>query len=411
MTSVDTCYSKWIRILRLGDRRPVLDLIKQHTLNSALYEAIAHKQQSTPLDQKWIDHVNETYLTQLDALNGELEKRKRTMVKTSIALGLVDLGMLHMDRGEYNHALVKFLNAKDQGLEKNDVMNVAWMVIQASICLGNLAHVHSTATRILNSKEIQEFPEYAVKFNVAIGVYHLRQGSFESAIHSFVKAVSVAPKKLQYMNLDLATANEIAVYCGVAALAIFDRQQLKSQVIDDSAFRSILECEPWLNTAVQHFYQTKYSRTIQALEDKKKELFTEYFIGPHLFQLIKRIRNRAMVQYMKPYKSVNLYTMASAFHVDPVHFESDIAQLIQDGEINFRIDTTEKILWQNDIDTRKKAFSRAQKLASEFSFNSRCSLLRMQLIKNDISVPKPSQKSDRRMMRDLYPEELFRRAF
>ena len=70
----------------------------------------------------------------------------------------------------------------------------------------------------------------------------------------------------------IIAANDIAVYGGLCALATFDRDELKSKVIDNTNFRNYLELEPHIRELITSFYNSKYSTCLKILEENKASI-------------------------------------------------------------------------------------------------------------------------------------------
>ena len=58
---------------------------------------------------------------------------------------------------------------------------------------------------------------------------------------------------------DLMSANNVAIYGGLTALATFDRAELFKQVISSTQFKLFLELEPQLRDVIQCFYDSRYN--------------------------------------------------------------------------------------------------------------------------------------------------------
>jgi COP9 signalosome complex subunit 1 len=62
---------------------------------------------------------------------------------------------------------------------------------------------------------------------------------------------------------------DVAVYGGLCALASFNRQELKSKVLDNTEFRQFLEIEPQMREVIHFFYHSHYHACLSALEKWK----------------------------------------------------------------------------------------------------------------------------------------------
>ena len=79
------------------------------------------------------------------------------------------------------------------------------------------------------------------------------------------------------------------------------------------------------------------------MDEIKNNLLLDMYIGPHINTLYLEIRKRALVQYFIPYISVDMRRMATTFNRTVQELEDELMQIILDGQIRARIDSTNKV--------------------------------------------------------------------
>ena len=67
------------------------------------------------------------------------------------------------------------------------------------------------------------------------------------------------------------------------------------------------------------------------------------FFGHRLTEIIDSIRKKALVQYVTPYKVIDLREIAKAFNLSVEQIESEIADLIVNKQIQAKIDSHSKV--------------------------------------------------------------------
>ena len=92
------------------------------------------------------------------------------------------------------------------------------------------------------------------------------------------------------------SSNDVAVYGGLCAMAYFDREELKSRLLDNSDFKPYLELEPHIREAAHAFFSARYSVTLDILERHRPDFLVDIFISPHIDLLYKEIRQKALVR-------------------------------------------------------------------------------------------------------------------
>jgi COP9 signalosome complex subunit 1 len=139
------------------------------------------------------------------------------------------------------------------------------------------------------------------------------------------------------------SANDVAVYGGLCALAFFDREDLKTRLLDNSEFKSYLELEPHIREAAQAFYSARYSVTLEILDRHKSDFFVDIFLSAHVDTLYKEIRQKALVQAFNPYSKLELTTLSILFSTPITELASEIVQLIEHGKIKARLDSQKNV--------------------------------------------------------------------
>jgi COP9 signalosome complex subunit 1 len=135
----------------------------------------------------------------------------------------------------------------------------------------------------------------------------------------------------------------VAVYGGLCAMAFFDREELKSRLLDNSEFKTYLELEPHIREAAQAFFSARYSVTLDILERHKSDFIVDIFLEPHVDFLYKEIRQKALVQAFYPYSTLELSTLSSLFSTPVNDLVVEVAQLIEDGKIKARLDSQKNV--------------------------------------------------------------------
>jgi len=118
----------------------------------------------------------------------------------------------------------------------------------------------------------------------------------------------------------------------------------------------------------------------------------------HIAGLYEKIRNKAIVQYFSPFLSVDLNLMAKAFKTEIQPLEKELSRLIMEGVISARIDSHNKRLYAKQTNERASTFDKTIKMGETFQNNTKSTLLRVNLIKNDFVVkPRrdPNEKQDK----------------
>ena len=126
-------------------------------------------------------------------------------------------------------------------------------------------------------------------------------------------------------------------------MAFFDREELKTQLLDNSEFKVYLELEPHIREAAQAFFSARYSVTLGILERHRPDFAVDIFLSPHVDLLYKEIRQKALVQTFYPYSTLELSKSSSHFSAPVADLATESVQLMEDGKIKARLDNERNV--------------------------------------------------------------------
>mmetsp|Transcript_40586 Transcript_40586/g.127951 ORF Transcript_40586/g.127951 Transcript_40586/m.127951 type:complete len:214 (-) Transcript_40586:2348-2989(-) len=185
---------------------------------------------------------------------------------------------------------------------------------------------------------------------------------------------------------EVIAPHDVAIYGGLCALATFDRSELAAKVMEDAAFKQFLELVPDCRELISDFYHSRYSSCLALMEKMKGDLMLDMYMNPHVDKLYEMIRSKALVQYFTPFASVQMPLMAQAFSTNVADLQKELTQLIMKKEIKARIDSHNKTVYARQADQEVSTFHRALQMGMEYERQTTALLLRLDLIRNDLSI-------------------------
>jgi len=228
------------------------------------------------------------------------------------------------------------------------------------------------------------------RFNAAHGLYHLRDANYPAAARAFMNVT--ADLKNNYK--EVVSANDVTHYACLCALASFSRRELY-QVLENESFRRMLDLEPAWIDIIQGYQSSKYAECFKKLEAMKNDMLLDIYMAKHFKKLEVKIRDRALIQYVRPFVSVKIPIMAKAFGMDSATLEGCLAELIGDERIQARIDSANKVVYARNADQRNATFQKTLSVGTAYVRNVKSMLMRMSLIKNEFAVRHPKSGKDK----------------
>ena len=154
-------------------------------------------------------------------------------------MGHNDLGVFHYERGDFNTALKCYVRTRDYCTTSKHIIEMCTNVIRASLQMGNFTHVANYITKAESTPDGNDAPLVA-QLRVAAGLAYLENKKYKLAARKFLEV----PAEHHAVFSDVASAQDVALYGGLCALASFDRAELKEKLIESSSFKAFLELFP-----------------------------------------------------------------------------------------------------------------------------------------------------------------------
>lgn len=257
-------------------------------------------------------------------------------------MGHEDLGKHLYTSGDLTGAFKCYTRMRDFCTTSKHIVDMSMQIARVCIEQGSYVSVGSHVLKIRNlTRTPEEEEELKPILSIFTGLTHLSTGDFRGAAKSFLEC----PSTLGSSFNDVVSANDVAIYGGLCALASMERTQLKSHVLDNSDFRNFLELEPQMRRAISFFHTAKYSSCLAILADYRSDYILDIHLHKHVNRLYESIRSKGIVQYFIPFSCVTLKSMAEAFVTNEETLERELVGMIGRGTLDARIDTQNKVLY------------------------------------------------------------------
>ncbi|KAI9836349.1 MAG: hypothetical protein M1838_005075 [Thelocarpon superellum] len=324
----------------------------------------------------WVERMEKQVKAETDRLEFELKGYKNNLIKESIRMGNEDLGCHYQAVGELVQASKAFVRMRDYCTSAKHIAEMCLKLIVVSIEQGNWMAVQSNTLKVRNLQlKAEDAAEMTPKICVAAGLAQLSSGRYFDAAQSFLQT----DPQLANTFHQVLTANDVAVYGGVCALASMDRKELQTRVLENAGFRNYLELEPHIRRAITFFCNSKYSQCLEILDAYRADYLLDLRLQPHVASLYADVRNKCIVQYFIPFSCVSLAAMATAFATTEHAIEHELVRMIERGTLEARVDTQRRLLVAKQTDLRRAVHTDALAMARKYERMARLRLMRMNI--------------------------------
>ncbi|KAK5112848.1 hypothetical protein LTR85_011075 [Meristemomyces frigidus] len=360
-------------------------------------------------DHEWAGKQEEGNKRELSRLEGELRGYKNNLIRESIRMGQEDIathllltgGPLPdpanpqpLNTAGYNAAYQAFGRMRDYCTTPTHIASMTLRLIYTALLQAVSAQQqHSAAATHFNSalanagrlRSVGVKEEEQVKLTpiacAAAGIAQLGLGNYSDAAAVFLATPfdynTLGTVHGAHFGKAMASANDIAIYGGLCALATYSRQELVDNVLGGK-FRSFLELEPHMRKAISLYTTAKYQACLATLRHYYSDWSLDVFLGApassgatadsHVDRLFARIREKSITAYLSSFSEVSLASLATTFPPTPsapTAMEDEVLNMIESGMLDARLDMVKGILIAPRKETRSSAHAEAKKAAQE----------------------------------------------
>lgn len=309
-------------------------------------------------------------------------------------MGTDDLATHYHVIGDLASATKAYARLKDNCTTPSHFASMHLKLINVAIDRSDWFGVLQAVNRYRSGpKSEDEQAKNAPKISAAAGLAHLGQDNFLESANQFLNA---DPTLGDSYN-EVITANDVAVYGGLCALASMDRNELQRRVLDNNQFRNYLELEPHIRRAVSFFCNSKFQSCLSILEEYRADYLLDIRLQRHIPALYDQIRIKSIRQYIVPFSRVSLDAMAKVFApkvvggvVSPTNigspFVQELIKLIEKGTLNARIDLEKGLLVSKQTDLRRDVVKEALDSVKEYVNEAHLRLMRTEIINAGMEI-------------------------
>lgn len=250
----------------------------------------------------------------------------------------------------------------------------------------NSVLANANRLRTVGVKE-EEMAKLTPIMHAVAGIAHLGLGNYREAATSLLATpidyAALGPVHGVDFSRAVATANDLAVYGGLCALATMSREELDATVLA-GPFRQFLELEPHVRKAIGLFTTAKYQSCLATLHHYHADWALDVFLGApvavgvgaapsHLGRLLGRVREKSITSYFSSFSQVSLKALAETFPPPSLPagvsaeaaMENEVLSMIDSGQLDARLDVVNGLLIAPKKEGRGATHAEAAHVAGE----------------------------------------------
>eukprot|EP00339_Tiarina_fusa_P009995 CAMPEP_0117011940 /NCGR_PEP_ID=MMETSP0472-20121206/10160_1 /TAXON_ID=693140 ORGANISM="Tiarina fusus, Strain LIS" /NCGR_SAMPLE_ID=MMETSP0472 /ASSEMBLY_ACC=CAM_ASM_000603 /LENGTH=474 /DNA_ID=CAMNT_0004714891 /DNA_START=56 /DNA_END=1480 /DNA_ORIENTATION=+ len=325
------------------------------------------RQPSKSIDPDWITAAEASNRSARHVLQGRLSTAQSHLHKEAIRTAYLALAQQDSKTGELRDAMGSLLRATDYCTTRSQTAHISLLILELALGMENYAQVREYVTKVEHTlggasssassnvavaAAASGKEEVSIKLKIASGLQALAQRDYSAAAICFTNLCRTTTDTSKLSWPGVTCAEDIALYASLLALATQDR----ASILELSEHPEALELVPHMKELLSQWSRANYVKCMQAFTDEQPFLGDLYVSGPKRWpKLGQTLREKCLMEYLRPYQCVKLDTMSQLFPSIP-NLQDTLVDLMGRGLIeNAKLDCRTNVLYKTTASTKKTA--------------------------------------------------------
>eukprot|EP00923_Selenidium_pygospionis_P046046 GHVN01079465.1.p3 GENE.GHVN01079465.1~~GHVN01079465.1.p3 ORF type:complete len:173 (-),score=15.39 GHVN01079465.1:2073-2561(-) len=139
-------------------------------------------------------------------------------------------------------------------------------------------------------------------------------------------------------------------------MVALERPTLKNSVVSAPEILQVVSADHDLGAFLKSFVNGEYREFMRAFIKITERVRKDRYLGRHYLYYIRAMRLRAYAQFLAPFKTVKISTMAETFGMSTDFVETEVAGFIASGKLNRKIDRLAGVIESDIQDERNELY-------------------------------------------------------
>eukprot|EP00922_Rhytidocystis_sp_ex-Travisia-forbesii_P017074 GHVS01025465.1.p1 GENE.GHVS01025465.1~~GHVS01025465.1.p1 ORF type:complete len:399 (+),score=66.90 GHVS01025465.1:146-1342(+) len=159
-----------------------------------------------------------------------------------------------------------------------------------------------------------------------------------------------------FMATEVLSFKSLIFYSIILAMLAQDRPTLREKIVECPEVLQVMEEDEELREFVKSFYGCQYYIFMKNLVPIARRVQRDRYLARHYRYFVRTIRLKAYSQFLEPYRSVTLNSMAETFGVSDDFMEEEVCSFISSGKLSCKIDKVAGVIESNRKDARNTLY-------------------------------------------------------
>ncbi len=318
----------------------------------------SHRCPSIVFDAQWVVLAEAANRDDRHILQSRLSTAQSHLHKEAIRTAYIALAQHDITTGDLKESLGSLLRATDYCISRAQTAQISLLILEVCLALKEYGHVREYVSKMeytLNGNHATSsnpdasngLYDVSIKLKIASGLERLAREEYNEAASILVPlTMNTSSAKMDWPGV--ASADDIALYASLLSVAT----QSRSAILELSEHPEALELVPAMKDLLAQWSRANYVKCMQVFSSYggSSNFIPEgdlYLSGKKWESLSKKIREKCILEYLRPYQSVSLDSMSQLFP-SITNLEETLVDLMGRGLIpNAKIDARVNVLYKS----------------------------------------------------------------
>lgn len=344
--------------LRQQAKQRALDSIKEHGM-SHFYRIAA---------EMWGEPVDEPVVQELEARNDtEMKEIEAKISDAQENLGDVEIREGHLAKADFLARIgdkEKALSVYEETLKQDKTslpqkLDVQFCKMRLALAMNDTALLKNCITKAKELLDLGGDWERRNRLKVYEALYLTVNREFKQAAEMLLTALAT------FTCTELFDYESFVFYTIILSMVSLDRATLGAKILKAPEVLAVYDKKPFLKEILTSLYECNYRSFFEALVEVASQIKADMYLSRHYRYYIREIRVVAYTQFLEPYMSVTLESMAREFGISVDMLDREISHYISAGRLNAKINKVEGAIETHRPDQKNAHYQKAIKTGDQ----------------------------------------------
>ncbi|ORM41450.1 26S proteasome non-ATPase regulatory subunit 6 -like protein [Babesia sp. Xinjiang] len=320
----------------------------EHIVQNDMYPYLESLREQLPAmsDVSPMEHLREANVKALAELEEKIDFAEKNFGSSEVKDAVLEKANYYLKIGDYTNAVSQYEVALTQTVGVNSKLEIVLCLLRVAFFFNDVPLLMKYMEKA--KKEIENRGDWEMRNRL-----HIYESLQLIICRKFKDAAGLLLNSLStFTATELITLEEMVMYTVILSLITMDRPTLRSKVMESPEVAQVASEGSLLQQLIHDFYHCNYKNYMLNLVRAYDLVVKDRYMARYCRYFLRQARLPAYRQFLRPYKSVTIESMAHAFQLPPDFLEQELVSYISGMRLDCKIDLVNGIIENSIMDER-----------------------------------------------------------